>query len=368
MDTLENYKRIVIKVGSALLVDGDDDGLRTSWLEALAREIAELKAQGKDVLVVSSGAIALGRIQLGLGERDIPLEQSQASAAIGQIRLAGAYSEALGRHNIKTAQILVTLDDSENRRRYLNLRITLNQLLRYGAVPIVNENDTIATDEIRYGDNDRMAAQIAVVVNADLLIIFSDIDGLYTQNPNDNPDAEHIPKILHINNEIENMAGESKSKFARGGMKTKILAAKTAIGAGCAMVIAKGTEKAALNRLRKGTRATWFIPRKDPQSARRDWISTMKPRGKIVIDNGAQNALLVGKSLLPAGIMSLSGVFGRGDMVEIIGLNGDIVARGLVRYNSSEGMKIKGKKSKEIKDILGYTARAAFIHRDDMVL
>lgn len=361
-------KRLVIKIGSALLVEASTGHLRSSWLQGLSEDVAEAKARGADVVLVSSGSIALGRKVLGLPVGDLSLEQSQAAAAVGQIRLARAYEEALEPYAIKTGQVLVTLDDTTNRRRYLNSRATLETLLGLGVVPIVNENDTVATDEIRFGDNDRLAAQVAATIGADQLVLLSDVDGLYTANPKIDPYAEHLSLVPEITFEIDAMAGDAVSGFSKGGMKTKILAAKTAVSAGCAMAITEGSRGRPVQALAKGARATWFLPDADPQIARKRWVSAMKPKGELRIDQGAANALALGKSLLPAGVLSVHGEFDRGDPVAILGHEGEILGKGLVRYNSNEATAISGCKSAEIARILGYPARAALIHRDDMVL
>lgn len=364
--TLAQAKRLVIKIGSALLVD--QDGLRQDWLVALAQDVAEARARGADVILVSSGSIALGRRVLGLPLGPLPLEQSQAAAAVGQIRLARAYEEVLAPHGVKTAQVLVTLEDTDNRRRYLNSRATLATLLSMGVVPIVNENDTVATDEIRFGDNDRLAAQIAVTVGADQLVLLSDVDGLYTANPKEDPSATRLAVIEKITPEIEAMAGDPISGLSKGGMKTKVLAAKTAVAGGCAMAIMEGSVLRPLSALQAGANCSWFLADGDPQAARKRWIGAMKPRGEIMLDAGAVTALRAGKSLLPAGIVKVSGQFGRGEPVTILSPEGDALGKGLVRYTSGEARQIAGHKTSEIEEILGYTGRAALIHRDDMVL
>ena len=364
MATLSDAKRLVVKIGSSLLVQ--DGELRQDWLAALAEDIGNLKAAGVSVLLVSSGSIALGRAALNLPAGTLALEQSQAAAAVGQIRLARAYEEALEPHAITTAQVLVTLEDSANRRRYLNSRATLEQLLALNVVPIVNENDTVATDEIRYGDNDRLAAQIAVAVGADQLILLSDVDGFYSANPADNPDAKRYDTIDAITPEIEAMAGDAGSGLSKGGMKTKLMAAKTATAAGCAMAITDGMRMHPLRALGNGAPATWFTAKGNPKSARKHWIAAMKPKGSITIDTGAVAALDRGKSLLPAGVTDASGEFGRGDPVTILAPSGREIGLGLARYTAPETIAIKGHKSQDIEPILGYPGRAALIHRDDM--
>ncbi len=368
MASLTEYNRIVVKIGSALLVDRATGDLRSDWLKALAMDVRYLKERGCDVVLVSSGSIALGRGVLDLGPGNLPLEQSQAAAAVGQIRLARAYEDALTPHQIITAQVLVTLEDSRNRRRYLNSRATLEQLLSLGVVPIVNENDTIATDEIRYGDNDRLAAQVAVTVGADIVVLLSDVDGLYTANPSEDASAQHFETVDKITPEIEAMAGEAGSGLSKGGMKTKILAAKTATASGAALVIAHGGAEHALKTLNDGGKATWFTPQGDPQQARKRWIAAMKPNGEIVVDAGAAKALKSGKSLLPAGVAGVSGSFGRGDLVSIVCTDAQSLGVGLSRYTADEVAQLKGCQSSEIEAILGYPGRAALVHRDDMAL
>ena len=368
MATLTDAKRLVIKIGSALLVDRDSGDLRGEWLKGLAQDVAWLKSEGVDVVLVSSGSIALGRGALGLPRTELPLEQSQAAAAVGQIRLARAYEEALTPYGIKTAQVLVTLEDSANRRRYLNSRATLGHLLKLGVVPIVNENDTVATDEIRYGDNDRLAAQIALTTGADQLILLSDVDGFYSDNPQSNPGAQRFEVVEKITPEIEAMAGDGLSGLSKGGMITKLLAAKTATGGGCAMAITEGSVMRPLTALENGANATWFTAHGTPQLARKRWISSMKPQGSLTVDAGAENALAQGKSLLPAGVTAVSGQFERGDPVEITSHDGRKLGQGLCAYTATEAGAIKGQQSSAIETILGYTGRTALVHRDDMAL
>ena len=360
-------KRLVVKIGSALLVDRNS-GLKQGWLAALALDVVAAKARGTDVVLVSSGSIALGRKVLNLGDGVLTLEQSQAAAAVGQIRLARAYEEVLAPHGITTAQVLVTLEDTMDRRRYLNSRATLETLLGFGVVPIVNENDTVATDEIRFGDNDRLAAQIAVTVGADQLILLSDVDGFYSANPQQDATAQRFDLVETITPQIEAMAGDSISGLSKGGMKTKLLAAKTAIAGGCAMAIMEGSVLRPLQALAEGAQRTWFVAQSDPQLARKRWINAMKPRGDVRLDAGAVAALQAGKSLLPAGVVAVSGSFGRGDPVAILSPEGDVLGKGLVRYTASEARLIAGYRSGQIEAILGYAGRAALIHRDDMVV
>ncbi|QRM43696.1 glutamate 5-kinase [Rhizobium sp. BG4] len=365
---LDRYRRIVIKIGSALLVDRKT-GLKKAWLDAMCADIAALKAKGADVLVVSSGAIALGRSVLDLPSGALKLEESQAAAAVGQISLARAWSESLSRDEIVAGQILLTLGDTEERRRYLNARATINQLLKIGAVPIINENDTVATSEIRYGDNDRLAARVATMTGADLLILLSDIDGLYTAPPHLDPDAKFLETIAEITPEIEAMAGGAASELSRGGMRTKIDAGKIATTSGCAMIIASGKTDSPLSAIANGARSSWFAPSGTPVTARKTWIAgQLQPAGELHIDEGAMTALGAGKSLLPAGVRKINGVFSRGDTVAIIGPSGREIARGLASYDADEARQIAGRKSAEIEKILGYPGRAAMIHRDDMVM
>lgn len=359
-------RRLVVKIGSALLVG--PEGLRGDWLRGLCDDVADWRARGCDVVLVSSGSIALGRRVLGLPAGALPLEQAQAAAAVGQIRLARAYEEALAPHGVITAQVLLTLEDSADRRRYLNSRATMQTLLSLGVVPIVNENDTVATDEIRFGDNDRLAAQIAVTCGADQLLLLSDVDGLYTANPKTDPTARHLPVIEAITPDIEAMGGDPVSGLSKGGMKTKLMAARTAVAGGCAMAIAEGSVFRPLSAVAQGARSSWFLPEADPQLARKRWIGAMKPKGSVIVDEGAALALGRGKSLLPAGVTAVEGAFGRGDPVAITGPLGQRLATGLIRYTAAEARQIAGHHSAEIEAILGYPGRAAMIHRDDMVL
>ena len=365
--SLATARRLVVKIGSALLVDAASGTLKSDWLAALALDVAQAKARGADVVLVSSGSIALGRRVLGLPKGDLALEQSQAAAAVGQIRLARAYEEVLAPHGITTAQVLVTLEDTEDRRRYLNTRATMETLLALGVVPIVNENDTVATDEIRYGDNDRLAAQVAITIGADQLVLLSDVDGLYTGNPHVDPAAKRLDFVAEVTPEIEAMAGDPVSGLSKGGMKTKVMAARTATHGGCAMVIAAGHVTRPLSAIEAGANCTWFAALGDPQAARKRWIAAMKPKGVLHVDAGAVVALGQGKSLLPAGVVRVEGKFGRGEPVAIEGPSG-VLGLGLVRYTAEEAGKIRGKRSDAIAGVLGYPGRAALVHRDDMVL
>lgn len=364
---IRTAKRLVVKIGSALLVDRAT-GLKGEWLTALCADVADAKLRGADVVLVSSGSIALGRTVLGLGLGDLTLEQSQAAAAVGQIQLARAYSEALAPHGIIAGQVLVTLEDTEDRRRYLNSRATMETMLGLGVVPIVNENDTVATDEIRFGDNDRLAAQIAVTVGADQLILLSDVDGFYSANPKEDPTAQRFDLVETITPAIEAMAGDPISSLSKGGMKTKLMAAKTAVAGGCAMAIMEGSTLRPLTALASGAARTWFLAKGDPQAARKRWIGAMKPRGEVTLDAGAVRAMAQGKSLLPAGVTAVTGRFGRGEPVAILAPNGDVLGKGLIRYTADEARAIAGHRSGDIEAILGYAGRAALIHRDDLVI
>jgi glutamate 5-kinase len=365
---LSGYKRITLKIGSSLLVDSKT-GLKRQWLAAMATDIAALREKGADVSVVSSGAIALGRSVLGLGTRVLRLEESQAAAAAGQILLARAWDEALSTHGIKTGQILLTLGDTEERRRYLNARATIGTLLKLGAVPIINENDTVATSEIRYGDNDRLAARVATMMGGDLLVLLSDIDGLYTAPPANDANAKHIPFVAVISPEIEAMAGGAASILSRGGMRTKIDAGKIATAAGTAMMIVNGTSNGPLSALKSGARSTLFAASEKPERAYKTWIAGhLEPQGKLTLDQGAVAALQSGKSLLPAGVLKVEGEFSRGDTVAILDPDGLEIARGLAAYDSGDAVKIAGRKTQDIAALIGYDARSAMVHRDDLVI
>jgi glutamate 5-kinase len=366
---LIDAKRVVVKVGSALLVDADKGRLNRIWLESFAADVAAMRKRRQEVILVSSGAIALGRRHLGLSAGKLKLEESQAAAAVGQIRLAHAYKEILEAHEITVAQVLLTLGDTEQRRRYLNARGTLNTLLTLGAVPVINENDTVATAEIRYGDNDRLAARVAQMSGADCLVLLSDIDGLYTANPHEDPEAEFISRVLDITPAIEAMAGGATNDMGTGGMQTKLAAAKIAVGAGCHLCIAKGAEPHPLKRIEEGARCTWFLPSSTPSAARKQWIAgTLRPAGAISVDEGAVRALMQGKSLLPAGVTRAVGRFDRGDTVSIVGPDGIEVARGICAYSDSDAARIIGRKSAEIERLLGFRGRDEIVHRDDLVL
>jgi glutamate 5-kinase len=367
--SLTSAKRLIVKIGSALLVDEESGGIRRKWLDALADDVATLRERGTDVILVSSGAIAVGRRHLGLETGTLRLEEKQAAAATGQIRLAHAYQETLARHHITVAQILLTLGDTEERRRHLNARSTLNQLLKMGAVPVINENDTVATAEIRFGDNDRLAARVAAMISADTLVLLSDIDGLYTADPRKDKSATHIAEITEMTSDIESMAGEAPTGYSSGGMVTKLAAARIAMSAGCRMAIADGRRMNPLQAILDGGTCSWFLPASEPKTARKRWIAgSLKPTGTLVVDAGAQAALKSGRSLLPAGITKVEGKFERGDAVIVTDAQGNEVARGLVAYSARDAKHIMGHKSREIADLLGYRGRDEMIHRDDLVL
>ncbi|MCZ0736119.1 glutamate 5-kinase [Phreatobacter sp. AB_2022a] len=367
--TLSGFRRIVVKIGSSLLVDGAKGTLKRHWLETLGQDIARHAARGADMLIVSSGAIALGRTMLKLPKGPLELEQSQAAASIGQIALARAWSEVLGAHAIVAGQILLTLNDTEERRRYLNARSTIETLLGFRAVPVVNENDTVATDEIRYGDNDRLAARVATMIGADCLVLLSDIDGLYSAPPHLDPQAKLIPVVPRITREIESVAGGAASELSRGGMATKVEAGKIATTAGTTMVIASGKYDHPLGRIEAGGPCTWFLTSTQPVTSRKKWIAgALEPRGVLWLDAGAVDALRAGKSLLPAGVRKVEGAFERGDAVVIRGADGAEIGRGLVAFDGIEAAQIIGRSSRAIEDILGYKGRAAMVHRDDLVL
>ena len=364
---LEGARRIVVKIGSALLVD--EGRIRRSWLHALADDIAQLRREGRQVLVVTSGAIAAGRRRLRLADGALRLEESQAAAAAGQIRLAHAWQEALARHGIAVAQLLLTLDDTENRRRYLNALNTLATLLRLGAVPVINENDTVATGEIRFGDNDRLAARLATMASADALLLLSSIDGLYDRDPRLGP-ARMIREVHAIGPEIVAMGGKAPAGGdSSGGMETKLIAARIAVGAGCHMAIADGRGHHPLRALRRGKPCTWFVAGVAPAAARKRWIAgTLQPRGAVAVDAGALAALRRGRSLLPAGVTAVSGRFERGDAVIVEGPDGSEVARGLVAYSCHDARAIAGHRSGDIERLLGYRGREELIHRDDLAI
>jgi glutamate 5-kinase len=367
--TLADFRRIVVKVGSSLLVDAQAGRLKEAWLASLTADLAALHRDRRDLLVVSSGAIALGRAVLKLPGGPLKLEDSQAAAAVGQIALARTWTEALSRHDITAGQILVTLGDTEERRRYLNARSTIDTLLQWRAVPVINENDTVATSEIRYGDNDRLAARVATMVSADLMVLLSDVDGLYDAPPDTIASARHVPYVARLTPEIEAMAGAAGSELARGGMQTKLEAARIATNAGTHMVIASGRIEHPLRAIAEGARCTWFLTAANPITARKKWIGgALEPKGTLTIDTGAVAALRRGKSLLPAGVVRVDGAFARGDAVVIRGPDGAEIGRGLCAYDAEDAQKIVGRSSANIATILGFSGRTEIVHRDDLVV
>ena len=362
-------RRIVVKIGSALLADRSTGALKAEWLASLLDDVADLAAQGKQIVLVSSGAIALGRHALKLPKGPLALEQSQAAASVGQISLAHAYQDMCAKRGLTAAQILLTLGDTEQRRRYLNARQTVETLLALGAIPVVNENDTVATAEIRYGDNDRLSARVASMVSADCLVLLSDIDGLYTAPPALDPNARHIPLVTAITAEIEAMAGDAGTELSKGGMKTKVEAGKIALAAGTNMVITTGKIMNPLRAIGQGSTVTWFLAGTDPVTAKKRWIAgQLEPKGQLHIDEGAERALAAGKSLLPAGVTRVDGTFDRGDAVIIRANDGREIGRGLIAYSKSDAERIAGKRSSDIQAILGFPGRDVLIHRDDMAL
>jgi glutamate 5-kinase len=369
LPALAAARRLVIKLGSALVVDPEAATPRQGWLGEVAADIAALRAGGTEIIVVSSGAIALARRTLGLTQPRLRLEEKQAAAAVGQIRLAQAWTEALSGQGLTAAQLLLTMEDTEDRRRYLNARATLTTLLGLGCVPVINENDTVATAEIRFGDNDRLAARVAEMVQADQLVLFSDIDGLYTADPRRDPAAQHIPVVPVMTAEIDAMGGEPPPGYSSGGMRTKLAAARIATSAGCAMAIALGHRPHPVRALAEGARCTWFLPSQDGRSARKRWIAgSLSPLGALAVDAGAARALGAGRSLLPAGVRGVAGDFARGDAVRVLGPEGSELARGLSAYSSEDARRIMGHRSEEIEAILGWRGRDELIHRDDLVL
>ena len=370
MTPLEGARRLVVKIGSSILVDETRGEIRRDWLETLTDDVARLHKGGCEVVLVSSGAIRLGRTHFKLAPGPLKLEESQAAAATGQIQLAHAYQEALARHGITVAQVLLTLDDSEERRRYLNARQTMATLLAMKAVPVINENDTVATDEIRFGDNDRLSARVAEMISADTLVLLSDIDGLYTGDPRLDASARFIPEIREITPAIEAMGGNAASELSNGGMATKLIAGRIAMAAGCRMAIADGRAVGGLGALIDGkARCSWFLPEGSPLSARKKWIKgSLKTAGALMVDDGAVRALSAGKSLLPAGVTSIEGEFKRGDVVDVKDRAGRLLARGLVAYAADDARRIAGRKSAEIEHLLGFRGRDEMVHRDDLVV
>ncbi|MHA1113225.1 MAG: glutamate 5-kinase [Alphaproteobacteria bacterium] len=372
---LATARRIVVKIGSALLVDGATGALRRDWMDALCEDIAACRANGQEIVLVSSGAVALGRKGLGIAagmprSEDLArLEEKQAAAAIGQIRLAHGWQDCLAGHGTAVAQVLLTLTDTEERRRHLNARNTLDTLLALGAVPVINENDTVATDEIRFGDNDRLAARVAQMIGADTLVLLSDVDGLYTADPRHDASAKLVPELREITSEIEAMAGAAPAGHSSGGMVTKLAAARIAMGAGCRMVLADGRVRHPLRAIADGARCTWFLSAASPLTARKKWIAgALETAGAITVDDGALAALGAGKSLLPAGVLAVEGDFSRGDAVLLRGGDGRLAGKGLTAYSAADARRIMGHKSGEIEAILGYRGRDEVIHRDDLVL
>ena len=368
-ERLRSARRVVVKVGSALLVDAATGRLNRDWLAALAGDLAGVRRGGQELVVVSSGAIALGRGPLQLAAGRLRLEESQAAAAVGQIRLAHAWTEVLEQMGLTVAQVLLTLGDTEQRRRYLNARGTLFTLLRLGAVPVINENDTVATAEIRYGDNDRLAARVAQMLSADCLVLLSDVDGLYSADPARDAGATLIQQVARITPEIEAMAGGVSSAVGSGGMATKLAAAKISLAAGCHMCVANGRETHPLRRIAEGARCTWFVAEASPLTVRKQWIAgSLQPVGELHVDAGAVRALRDGRSLLPAGVTKVGGRFDRGDPVVVRGPDGAEVARGLCAYSNGDAEQIRGRRSSELEELLGFRGRDEMIHRDDLVL
>jgi glutamate 5-kinase len=366
---LTQAKRIVVKIGSVLLVEEDTGNIHQAWLNAVCDDISALRQRGKEVMIVTSGAIAIGREPLGLQSRALRLEEKQAAAATGQMRLAQAYHASLERHDITVAQVLLTLGDTEDRRRFLNARATLDTLLRLGAVPVINENDTVATQEIRFGDNDRLAARVAAMTGADTCILLSDVDGLYTADPRGNPTATRIDTVTKIDDAVREMAGVARVGHGTGGMVTKLMAAEICMNAGCHMAIALGQLEHPLSALEAGAPCTWFVSSAEPKAARKKWISgALNTGGRVIIDEGAKSALMLGKSLLAAGIVGVEGEFDRGDAISIVGADGVVVGKGLIAFSAEDMNLIKGKRSDVIEDLLGFKGRSEVVHRDDLVL
>ena len=365
---LSEYRRLVVKVGSALLI-GDDGHVHRGWLEGLAEDIARLNADGHEVLIVSSGAIAIGSTVLGLNKRRARLEDLQAAAAAGQVQLVHAYQEALSAHDIVAAQVLLTPEDTENRRRFLNARGTLGKLVEHSVIPIINENDTVATDEIRYGDNDRLAARVAQLVMADALILLSDVDGLYTADPGKDSNAKHISEVPNITDDIQTMAGETRSDIGSGGMATKVQAARIATHAGCSTVITSGAIVRPLEALAAGGKCTVFRAEGSPAAARKQWLAgVLEVRGELRLDDGAVTALKNGNSLLPVGVIEVVGNFRRGDVVTIVDASGNEIGRGLAEYSDADAQRLVGCHSEDIEEKLGYRGRSVMVHRDELVL
>ena len=366
---LTKARRVVVKIGAVLLVDEDTGALHRAWLDSVCADIDAMRKRGQEILIVTSGAIAVGRGPLGLKDGVMKLEEKQAAAATGQMRLTQAYQESLSRHDLTVAQVLLTIDDTEDRRRYLNARSTLDTLLRLNAIPLINENDTVATEEIRFGDNDRLAARVAAMIGADVCVLLSDVDGLYNSDPATNPDADHIDIVDRVDDSIHAMAGQARPGHGTGGMVTKLMAADVCMDAGCHMAIALGSLSNPLSALEQGQRCTWFVSGAEPRAARKRWISgSLKPAGRLIIDAGAVTALENGKSLLPAGVVEVEGMFDRGDPVAIVDESGAVLGKGLSAFGAQDAQLIKGRRSNELEGILGYKGRSEIVHRDDLVL
>ncbi len=366
--SLASGRRVVVKIGSSLLVDSPGHALREPWLETFTADVARMRERGQEVVLVSSGAIALGRGALGYGDRGLSLEESQAAAAAGQVRLAQAYAGVLARHGIAAAQVLLTLGDTHDRRRYLNARSTLKTLLEAKSVPVVNENDTVATDEIRYGDNDRLAARAALMVGADILVLLTDVDGLHTADPRTSPQAERIDTVREITRAMLESSRGIGSADGSGGMHTKLLAAQMAMQGGCLTIVGRGDIPHPLDALESGAHCTRFLPVATPKAARKQWIAAMKTVGALHIDAGAERALRGGRSLLPVGLARVEAEFARGDAVAICGPSGESVGAGLVAYSAEEARRIAGLPTPEVEATLGYPMRGELVHRDDLVL
>ena len=367
-NVLKKAKRIVLKIGSSSLVDEATGQIKSTWLNALADDIAAARQKGREVIIVTSGAGAVGRKALGIKNGKLLLPQKQAAAAVGQIRLSRAYQDIFAERGMTTAQMLLTIDDFEDRKRYLNASHTLHTLLDLGAVPVINENDTVATSELKVGDNDRLAARVAQMAYADALILFSDIKGLYTADPRKDKTAELIPVVNELTPEIESMAGAAGSNVGTGGMVTKLMAARICMEAGSAMAIAMGKILYPLSSLEKTGECTWFMPSMTPVRARKAWIAaSFKTKGSFVLDSGAVKALEAGKSLLPAGIKRVEGTFERGEAVALTDENGVLLGKGLTAYSSYESAQIAGHRSADIEKLLGYHGPEEIVHRDNLV-
>ncbi|MCH2037243.1 MAG: glutamate 5-kinase [Rickettsiales bacterium] len=368
--TIKNAQRIVIKIGSALIADSQNGDIKTDWIEQLAYDVHQLVKEGKEIAIVSSGSIAVGRKFINVNNDNFKLEHKQAAASCGQLEIMNTYQSCFLQYDLQTSQILITIDDTEDRRRYLNSRLTINALIDSGIIPIINENDTVATPEIRFGDNDRLAARVAQMIEADVLIILSDIDGLYSKNPHEHKDAKHIAVVESISDDIRAMAGDSSSNVGTGGMITKLAAAEIAISAGCHTIISRGeVARPILSLMEPDTRYTCFVADSNPISARKNWLSMhLRHLGEITIDEGAVKALKQGNSLLPVGVTKIDGVFNRGDAVNIVNQANDVIAKGLSTFSSDEAYKIMGVNTSEVESILGYQGRTEMIHRNEMVI